>query len=126
MKITSFNPLIVTSDAEKTIKLFEELGFEKRHSITVTSTSGNDVTSVRMKDAGGFYVDVAQVDGMEKDLQIIRMNVSDFKEAYDFLISKGFRNPKGDATVDTRTNVSAMMISPSGFAFDLCQHIKEA
>jgi len=31
MKITSFNPLIVTTDHEKTIKLFEELGFEKRH-----------------------------------------------------------------------------------------------
>ena len=125
MKITSFNPLIVTGNSEKVIGLFEEIGFERRHTITVNS-SGKDITSVRMKDAGGFYVDVAQVDGMEKDLQIIRMNVSDFKEAYDFLISKGFRNPKGDATVDTRTNVSAMMISPSGFAFDLCQHIKEA
>ena len=31
MKITSFNPLIVTSDSESIIKLFEELGFEKKH-----------------------------------------------------------------------------------------------
>ena len=31
MKITSFNPLIVAKDAEPVIKLFEELGFEKRH-----------------------------------------------------------------------------------------------
>ena len=29
MKITSFSPLIVTTDPEDTIKLFEELGFEK-------------------------------------------------------------------------------------------------
>lgn len=31
MKITSFNPLIVTKDAESAVRLFEELGFEKRH-----------------------------------------------------------------------------------------------
>ena len=31
MKITSFNPLIVTKDAESAIKLFEALGFERRH-----------------------------------------------------------------------------------------------
>lgn len=30
MKITSFNPLIVTNDAESVVKLFEALGFEKR------------------------------------------------------------------------------------------------
>ena len=31
MKITSFNPQIITKDAEAVAKLFEEMGFEKRH-----------------------------------------------------------------------------------------------
>ena len=31
MRITAFNPQIVTKDPEPIIKLFEELGFEKRH-----------------------------------------------------------------------------------------------
>ena len=31
MKITSFNPAIVTSDPDSCIKLFEELGFERQH-----------------------------------------------------------------------------------------------
>ena len=31
MKITSFNPLIVTKDAEAAIALFEALGFERPH-----------------------------------------------------------------------------------------------
>ena len=44
MKITSFNPLIVTKDAEFSIKMFEEMGFEKRHTITVQS-NGNDITN---------------------------------------------------------------------------------
>ena len=35
MKITTFNPLIVSKDAESIITLFEELGFEKRHTPTV-------------------------------------------------------------------------------------------
>ena len=124
MKITSFNPLIVTNNAEGIIRLYEELGFESRHNITVQS-GGKDITNVRMKDGNGFYVDVSQVDGMQRDLTLIRMNVDDFDEAYKFLLDRGFRNSKpDDKTVDTRTNKSAMMISPSGFAFDLCQHIK--
>ena len=31
MKITAFNPQIVTKDPEALIALFEELGLEKRH-----------------------------------------------------------------------------------------------
>ena len=125
MKITSFNPLIVTKDAENVIKVFEALGFERRHSITVNS-GGKDIANVRMKDPNGFNVDVAQVDSIPRDMTLIRMNVDDFDEAYQFLLSKGFKNTKdNDETVDTRTNKSACMMSPSGFAFDLCQHIKD-
>ena len=123
MKITSFHPLIVTKDAESTIKMFEEMGFEKRHTITVQS-NGNDITNVSMKDANGFRVDVAQSVAATKDMTLIRMNVDNFDEAYKFLTDKGFKNVSGDETVDTKTNKSAMMISPTGYAFDLCQHIK--
>ena len=31
MKITTFNPLIVSQNADEIVSLFEELGFEKRH-----------------------------------------------------------------------------------------------
>jgi hypothetical protein len=123
MKITTFNPLIVTSNSESVIKVFEELGFERRHSLTVNS-DGNDIANVRMKDANGFYVDIAQIDGLQRDMTMIRINVDDFDEAYEFLIGKGFRNPK-DHTVDSKTNKSCCLISPSGFSFDLCQHIKD-
>ena len=124
MKITTFNPQIITKNAEPLVKLFEELGFEKRHTITINE-DGKDITNYRMKNADGFYVDIAQVDGLPQDMTIIRMNVDNFDEAYELLKSKGFTNPKDDHTVDTRTNKSCMMRSPSGFAFDLCQHIKD-
>ena len=126
MKITTFNPLIVTKNAENTIKLFEELGFKKHHNLKA-KTGTQDITNVRLKDSNGFYVDVAEVPetSLPQDLTLVRMNVDNFEEAYDFLISKGFKNSKGDETVDTKSNKSAMMISPSGFAFDLCQHIKD-
>ena len=124
MKITNFQPQILTKDPDAAIALFEALGFVRNHKSVVTTSNGNEVTNICMKNADGFRVDVAGVTDVPQDMTLIRVNVDDFQEAYDFLISKGFRNSAGDATVDTRTNKSAMMISPSGFAFDLCQHIK--
>ena len=123
MKITTFNPLIVTKDPESAIALFEALGFEKKHA--KEGISVNNRTNVRMKDANGFHVDIAQAN-VERDMTIIRMNVDDFDEAYKFLTDRGFKSTSGsDKTVDTKTNRSIMMVSPTGCAFDLCQHIKE-
>ena len=124
MKITTFNPLIVTKDAEPVIALFEALGFERRHNIEA-NTGTMDFNSVRMKDANGFYVDIANLPNVPQDMTLIRMNVDNFDEAYEFLTEHGFENPRGGQTVDTKTNKSCMMISPSGFSFDLCEHIKE-
>ena len=124
MKITTFNPMILTADAEPVIKLFEELGFEKRHAPTV-NTGSSEVTSTRMADANGFHIDIAGVASMAQDRTIIRMNVDDFDEAFAFLTARGFTHPGGGKLVETKSNKSAMMVSPSGFAFDLCQHIKD-
>ena len=121
MKITAFNPLIVSPKAADVIALMEALGFERAH--TKTGINEN-ITSVDLKHPGGFRVDVAQVDQMPRDLTAIRMNVRDFDEAYDFLISKGFTHKSG-RVVETPTNKSAMLVSPSGFAFDLCHHIRK-
>ena len=123
MKITTFNPLIVTKNADEIIALFEALGFEKKHNIEA-NTGTTDFNSVRMKDANGFHVDIANLPVLQ-DMTLIRMNVDDFDEAYQFLTERGFTNPRGGQTVDTKSNKSCMMKSPSGFAFDLCQHIKE-
>ena len=123
MKITSFNPFILSPKAQETVAFFESLGFEKRHS--KTGINDKDISSFRMKDPNGFYVDVAQVDSFPQDMTVIRMNVDNFDEAYKFLTDKGFTNPRGGQTVDTKTNKSCLMKSPSGFAFDLCQHITE-
>jgi hypothetical protein len=125
MKITGFNPLIVTKDAESAAALFEALGFEQRHHGRAVNTEGRDVGGIRMKDANGFYVDVSQNDTVPQDLTLIRINVDDFDEAYAFLLSKGFSNPKGDRTVDTKSNRNAVLVAPSGFAIHLCHHIKD-
>lgn len=123
MKITTFNPMILTKDADSAIRLFEELGFVKKHAPTV-DTGKSLVTSTRMENADGFHIDIADVQSMERDMMIIRMNVDDFDEAYDFLTARGFTHPGGRQAVETASNKSAMMVSPTGFAFDLCQHIK--
>lgn len=124
MNITSFNPLVLSPNAESAIGIFESLGFEKKHEITAIAEKG--IVDVRMTDANGFAVDVAQVGSLEKDMTIIRMNVDDFDEARAMLEAQGCKSSRSDgSTVDTETNRSILMISPSGFAFDLCQHIKD-
>ena len=49
MKITTFDPLIVSPEAADTIKVFEALGFEKTHA-PATETEAGENHSVRMKD----------------------------------------------------------------------------
>ena len=123
MKITSFNPLIATKDAESAIKLFEELGFERRHS--KEGIGKNSVTDVRMKDANGFHLDVTQGDG---NWTMIRMNVDNLEEAVAFLEARGFHKARHEAaneTVDTGSSRFNIMVSPSGFILAVSQHTED-
>lgn len=124
MTITTFNPMILSKDADNIIKVFEEMGFEKKHQ--VDNIDGLDISSTRMTDANGFHLDVARVESMEKDMTTMRMNVRDFDEAYEFLKDRGFKNARGDDhTVESKSARSCLMISPSGFAIQLTQHIRK-
>ena len=123
MTITSFNPLIVTKDAETAIALFEALGFERRH--TKEGISENNVTDVRMKDANGFHVDISQGTG---EWTMIRMNVDNLEEAIAFLEARGFhkaRHEVANKTIDTGTSRFNIMVSPSGFILAVSQHVKD-
>lgn len=122
MKITSFQPIIISEKAEEAIALFEELGFERRHK--KEGINDKDITSINMKSADGFHVDIAKVEHMPKDLMAIRMNVDDFDEAYEFLTAHGFKNAQGEKVTDTGSSHATLMVSPSGFAINLVKHIK--
>ena len=123
MKITTFNPLIVTAHSDELIRLFEELGFEVRHEKKdLDSVAARDV---RMRDANGNHVDIVQVDQMPKDLTQIRMNVDDFDEAINLLSVRGFRSTRPDGSISRdSTGKGVGMISPSGFMISVAQHIK--
>lgn len=123
MKITSFNPLIVTKDAESAIAVFEALGFEARHA--KEGISINNVTDVRMKDANGFHVDITQGHG---EWTMIRMNVDNLEEAIEFLEARGFhkaRHAAANDTIDTGSSKINIMVSPTGYIFSVSQHIKD-
>ena len=124
MKITTFNPQIITKDAEAAVRLFEALGFERRH--TKEEIGDLKVRAIRMKDANGFYIDISRSEGQPVDCVVaLRMNVDDFDEAYRLLTEHGFKNFYGDRAVDNPTSRSAVMIAPSGFAINLVQHIRK-
>ena len=123
MTITSFNPMIVTQDAENVIQLFEEMGFERRH--TKEGIGKNNVTDVRMKNEGGFHVDVAQGTG---EWTMIRMNVDNLDEVVTFLEARGFhkaRHEVANKTIDTGSSRFNIMVSPSGFILEVSQHMKD-
>ena len=126
MTITSFNPLIVTKDAESVIALFEALGFERRHK--KTGINDEDISSVRMRYTGEdgkiFHVDIAQAP-TPQDISTIRMNVRDFDEAYQILLDKGWKNAQGDRITETGSSKSTMMVSPSGFSISVSEHIRK-
>lgn len=123
MKITSFNPLIVTKDAESAVKLFEELGFKKRH--VKEGISINNVKDIRMKDDNGFHVDISEGTG---EWTMIRMNVDNLDEAIEFLEERGFHKARHEAaneTVDTGSSRFNIMVSDSGFIFAVSHHVKD-
>lgn len=123
MTITSFNPLIVTKDDASAIALFEELGFERRH--TKEGISEDNATDVRMKDANGFYVDVTKGTG---EWTMIRMNVDNLEEAIALLEAHGFhkaRHAVANKTIDTGSSVFNIMVSPTGYIFAVSEHLKD-
>ena len=126
MKITSFNPLIVTNKAEETIELFEALGFERRHE--KTGINDKDISNVRLRYTGEdgkvFHVDVTSAP-VPQDITTIRMNIDDFDEAYEMLEKKGFTNAQGNKVTDTGSSRSTMMVSPSGYSISISKHIKD-
>ena len=125
MKITAFNPLILTKDAEATIALYEALGFERRH--TKSGIEGN-VTSVTMRYTGDdgkvFNIDITEAP-VPQDVTTIRMSVRGFDEAYQLLEERGFKNAQGDKITETGTSKATMMVSPSGVPISLTEHIRK-
>lgn len=124
MNITTFNPQIITKDAESIIQLFRALGFEKQHN--PKEIGELKVEGIRMKDKNGFCLDISTPKiQLPQDITVIRMNVDDFEEAYRLLTEHGFKNFYGEKTVETDYSESALMIAPSGFAINLIHHIKK-
>jgi hypothetical protein len=122
MKITTFNPLILTKNEDDVISLFEALGFEIRHrNDNIKDRQG--ITAVRMKHENGFHVDIVQSNEFERDRMTIRINVDDFEEAYKLFEERGFK-PYTEKPANTKSSKSISMIALSGFWISLCEHIK--
>lgn len=78
-----------------------------------------------MKDANGFHVDVAEVPVLKQTYKVIRINVDNFDEAYEFFMSKGFRQAKGFPPSTTASSKYVYLVSPSGFIVDVIEHTKK-
>jgi hypothetical protein len=125
MKLSAFNPIVITKNPESVIALFEDLGFEVRHNKT-----GDDelaFSTVRMKDANGFHVDIFATPAADlpQDLVAIRINVDNFDEGYNFFVGKGFTEVEGFGIRTTDSSKYAILASPTGVLVDVIEHIKK-
>ena len=123
MKITGFNPSVLTSKPDDLIHLLEDLGFEKSH--VDPAAEGIASGSTRMKYAG-FRLDITAADRFPQDKNLMRMNVDDFDEAYKLLLDHGFRNALGDGVIiESEHFRGTHLVSPSGFEIMVMQHVKK-
>ena len=53
------------------------------------------------------------------------MRGRDFEEAYKLLEEKGFKNAQGEKITHTGSSVATMMVSPTGFAINVGEHIRD-
>ena len=120
MKSTTFNPLVLAMDLESAISLFEMLGFEMVHCITVLE-NGIEITNYCMKDSADYTVDLARVEGLPDDITFINFDVDEEDEEYEKLMSRNMMIPMGDHKASVRIKEPDCMISTSGFSFDICQ-----
>ena len=123
MKITGLRPLIVSQDAENIKQLFEELGFECRH--TKADIEGGKNTTFNLKDAEGHVINVTSSETIPQDLTSVSINVDNFEEAYEFFTSRGYVVPRGDKVTETKSALSTLLFSPSGFAITISEHKKD-
>lgn len=121
MNITGFRPLVVSQEAKTIVEAFEDLGFERKH--TKTDIEGGKNTNYTLKDSNGNCINIASSVRVPQDLTSISINVDDFDEAYEFFISHGFKNPRGDKVTETSSSVDVYLIAPSGYGITLTQHI---
>ena len=123
MKITGFRPIIVSTDADAAMKVFEDLGFEKRH--TKTDIEGGQNTNYAMKDSNGNHIHIASSEHIPRDITAISINVDNFQEALEFFTSRGFVNTRGEKVTETSSSVDTFLLSPSGYGVVISEHIKE-
>lgn len=123
MRITGFNPMIVTRNSKEAIKVFESLGFRQTHQKSDIDIDG--IANTRMKNDDGFHLDILQSESNPGDITTIKINVDNFDESYKELIEKGFVNVYGDdAKMVSASSIECLLKAPSGYTINLCEHLK--
>lgn len=125
MEITSFYPMIATSDLEETQAVFEALGFKKAH--VLPDLLGNDPNRNHfiMKNEDGYriciYTDSSIPEG--QSCTSIWMNVRDFEGARSLFREHGYTEITQVFELKYLKCVSLQ--APSGFVISVFYHIRE-
>ncbi|MCQ2050185.1 MAG: VOC family protein [Candidatus Saccharibacteria bacterium] len=88
MKVTAFNPALVTNNPDESIGFFKKLGFKIIKKLTFDSV--NDIEYI-LENESGQRMDIVYDEKIQKNMNVCRINVDDFDEAVNIFSEHGFK-----------------------------------
>lgn len=123
MKVSTIKPLILTTNAEKLIKVYSALGFKKKHVKDDIEILNSTTNCTILVDDNDNRIYISQADNIPKEMTVIHINVDNFDEAYEHFKSEGYYDAKPQIT-RSATSISQLMFCKTGTGVIICQHIK--
>lgn len=124
MKISGFNPIILTNDLEKLCSVHvEKLGFKVIHTIKGTAADPEAVGEYVMENDAGARIDLVYYEKAVNGITSVRVNVDDFDEALAVYQSEGFSVAAGPVVLKS-AKWALVDRGSDGNTFVLMQHIK--
>ena len=124
MKITSFCPMIITPDAEGTIKAYESLGFNVAHIKENAGMAGDGTDSSILKNERGDRIIIASASVLPQAVTMVHINVDNYREAVEHFEKLGYKIMKQADSTENTTSVACAMVAPDGHMIQVSEHIK--
>lgn len=123
MKITSFCPMIISTNAEETVEAYKSIGFEVRHTKEKAGIEGQDNTSTILKNENGDRIIVTSSSNIPKSFTMVHINVDNFDEAVEHFEKLGYKMV-GKAGSDNTSAIATAMVAPDGHMIQISEHLK--
>lgn len=121
MKFKTAYPAIILPNVDDKLEFFKESGFKVIHETKDVLEKGN-IEYVLENDAGQ-RIDIVKSISVKKPMHVIRMNVDDYDESIEYLLSNNYRIKLGPDFGESYK--CALLINPDEFRLLIMKHIEK-